>query len=450
MTNNVEKVQSAAIVGAEQAEVAETATPNAANAENKKTMSEENLNNQIEVKDSEEVNVATAAEEKVNEVETVSTETPNNDDEQPSVDSTAKSSTATATSATAKKSSKKISELPPSPEQIEALKKETEVFEEEIKRILADPKYHATKSASGRCYMDLTAAHNEGVKIYVLNYNRIHGRDEKTTGASLYNDGAQQILLIAPVRVTKVAGLPVSHFRYDPDQDSPIDEDGIAILDGSGRTNHAFGCGRVWPQLDAAFVTKNGQNYIDTKKVYAVTNENIMTWGAKDHLIPRLFDPYELRRETFQKIHNLEGEGRKYTAACEWVTWNKGNITITKLNERVTKEEADRFSENSKFGERIYNACVAKFKDSSDSSFLNTKKFPEWLIDRWTEWMRDGGTDRATDIMVEFINQLTSEQIVKICTAKRDPVKLLDKDTVRLQIVQEIYSKFEATKKAGK
>lgn len=87
MTNNVEKVQSAAIVGAEQAEVAETATPNAANAENKKNMSEENFNSQIEVKDSEEVTVATAAaEEKANEVETASAETPNNDDEQPSVD----------------------------------------------------------------------------------------------------------------------------------------------------------------------------------------------------------------------------------------------------------------------------------------------------------------------------------------------------------------------------
>lgn len=86
MTNNVEKVQSAAIVEAEQAEVAETATPNAANNE---TMSEEKLNDQIEVKDSEEVTVATAAaEEKVNEAENKAAETSNNDEKTSPVDTT--------------------------------------------------------------------------------------------------------------------------------------------------------------------------------------------------------------------------------------------------------------------------------------------------------------------------------------------------------------------------
>ena len=87
MTNIMEKVQSAAIVEAEQAEVAETATPNSAK---NLIMQEEKLNNQIEVKDSEEVTVATAAaEENTNEVETISTETTDNDDAQPSVDSNA-------------------------------------------------------------------------------------------------------------------------------------------------------------------------------------------------------------------------------------------------------------------------------------------------------------------------------------------------------------------------
>lgn len=375
------------------------------------------------------------------------TETTNIDEEKPSVEPEAKGKTSAETST--KKCSGKTSSKTPTPltmEQIEALKRETEVFDQEVARMLADSRYHAIQMPNGRVVMDLTAAHKDGVSIYKLDYNRIHGKDEQSTGASLDNDGAQHPLLVVPVKVALEAGLPISHFPNDPDQDSPIDNEGLASVDGHGRTDYAYGSKKGWPQLDATFLVKNKEGYINTKKVYSVTNENVMVWGAKDHLIPRLFDPNELRKVVFQDIQKLVGKQYLYTAACEWALWKTGNVTKTELNTVVSEKDANEFMKYASHGKRIHEACVKKFGEGDDK-LLKTKKFPEALIEIWKDLRDKDGADDATDTMVLFIEKLPSGKAIEITNAKKDKSRSLDRDTVRRQILDKAFKEFMAKNK---
>ena len=346
----------------------------------------------------------------------------------------------TAETSTKKKSSKKASETPLTQEQIDALKHETEVFEQEVARMLADSRYHAFQMPNGRVVMDLTAAHKDGIQIVRFDYNRTHGKDEDSTGKSLRADGAQHPLLVVPVKVANAAGLPVSLFQKDTDN-SPVDEEGLAVVDGHGRINGAFGSKDEWPQFDAVLLVKNKDGYIDTKKAYSVTNEKISVWGAKDHLVPRLFDSNELRKETFKAIHELVAKDYLYTAACDWIRWVSGNVTKKELNAVVTEKEAKDFMKYAQYGKQIHEACVKKFGEGDDK-LLKTKKFPETLIENWNSLRDKYGAEKATETMVEFIEQLESGKAIEITSAKKDKDKDLDKDTVRKQLVNKAYKEF--------
>ena len=364
------------------------------------------------------------------------TETTNNEG-QTSVESEAEK----ADTNTKKKSSKKASETPLTQEQIDALKHETEVFEQEVIRMLADPRYHAVQMPNGRVVMDLTAAHKDGIPIYRIDYNRTHGKDEDSTGKSLRTDGAQHLLLLVPVRVAMAAGLKISHFPKDPDQDSPIDPNGMVPADGHGRVSNAFGSKEEWPQFDAALLVKNKDGFIDTKRAYSVTNENVSVWGSKDYLVPRLFDPHELREKSLKVILDLVKKCYGYTAACEWAIWKSGNVTKKELNTIVNEEEAKEFMKYAKYGKQIHEACVKKFGEGDDK-LLKTKKFPETLIENWNSLRDNYGAEKATETMVKFIEQLESGKAIEITSAKKDKDKDLDKDTVRKQLVNKAYKEF--------
>ena len=372
-------------------------------------------------------------------------ETPNNED-QTSVEPEAE--TKSVETSTKKSGSKASSKSAPSlsQEEIDALKHETEIFDQEVRRMLADPRYHAVQLPNGRVVLDLTAAHKDGVPLYRMDYNRTHGKDEEATGKSLRTDGAQHPLLVVPVRVARAAGLPISHFQKDPDQTSPIDEDGLAPVDGHGRVNNAFGSKEGWPQFDAVLLVKNKDGYIDTKKAYSVTNQNILVWGAKDHLVPKLFDPNELREKALKVIHDLVDKGYLYTAACEWGTWRIGNVTKTELNTIVNEEEAKNFMKYTQYGKQIHEACVKKFGEGDDK-LLKTKKFPEALIENWNGLRDKYGADKATETMIMFIEQLESGKAIEITNAKKDKDNDLDKDTVRRQLLNKAYKEFLAKAK---
>lgn len=382
----------------------------------------------------------------VNPAENKSQESTNNED-QTSVES--ETETKSVETSTKKSGSKASSKAAPSlsQEEIDALKHETEAFEQEVTRMLADPRYHAIQMPNGRVVMDATATHEDGVPFYRMDYNRTHGKDEEATGKSLRTDGAQHPLLVIPVRVAKAAGLPVSHFQKDPDQASPIDEDGLAVVDGHGRVNGAFGSKEGWPQFDAVLLVKNKEGYIDTKKAYSVTNENVSVWGSKDHLVPRLFDPHELRRETLKGIHDLVNKQYNYTAACSWVLWKVGGVTKKELNTIVTEEQATKFKEYTQHAKQIHEACIKKFGEGDDK-LLKTKKFPEKLIEIW-ETLRDkSGADEATATLVKFINGLDNGKANEIVNAKKDKDKNLDKDTVRKQLLDKAFKEFMSKSKA--
>lgn len=325
------------------------------------------------------------------------------------------------------------------------LESETKIFDQEVKRVLADPKYHAMQMPSGRVVLDLTAARNDGVQIVKIEFNRKHGKDESVTGKSLLEDGAQHLPIVVPIKVLKAAGIPVVRFEKDPNKESPINDDALAVSDGHGRINFSFG-EKSWPQMDATFPVKNASGLIDSKRQFQVINENVSKWAGQDYVIPKWFDSKDFRHKVFDQIRILIDKGYKFTAACEWTIFKNGNITKKEINSVVSQDEADEFMKYMDSAKEIHQACIKKFGEGDDK-LLKTKRFPEAVIEFWKSLVDRDGVKLATQTMVDFINGLSSGKAIEITNAKKDKDKDLDKDTIRKQLFKAAYNDYMKSKK---
>lgn len=317
---------------------------------------------------------------------------------------------------------------------------ETQVHMSELSRIISDPKYHAVSFDDGEnAIIDITAAMGDGVEFYANGTNRTHGRDEKATGKSLIEDGAQQHLNIIPVRVAHAAGILIRRFDADK-KDDPISEDGFVVLDGHGRMNFLYSQKEEdRPRLFAHFVAPNMQKQIDSKKAFIKLNENSKAWKGEDYIIPRLLDAEDFRQQVWSDIKALLDKKYNFTAACEWVIFKRGNITRTEMNAVKNQDEAKSYMENMPFAKRIHSACVRTFGEGDDTT-LKSKVFPENIISIWDGLLLKNNKEQATGIIENFINSIESGKVSEIISAKK--TKYEAKDVVRKKIMNTLFNKY--------
>lgn len=96
------------------------------------------------------------------------------------------------------------------------LERVTKVVEDEIRRVINDPRFHAIPFDGGNnAIINVKEATMDGITSYTPEVNRKHGRDEKSTGDSLMVHGPQHPFIIITKLMADAAGISFTRFAND-------------------------------------------------------------------------------------------------------------------------------------------------------------------------------------------------------------------------------------------
>lgn len=361
--------------------------------------------------------------------------------EQPSVEAPAersesgltKSNTPDVKDGTTTSSEEELSEA-------EQRKHETEVYHAEVKRVLADPRYHAQSLPGGNgVIMNLTAAVRDGIELSTPSYNRAHGKDQERTAKSIEEIGLQHPLIVATSAMAEAAGMPLKRFDTDPNKDRPLGLS-LTVGDGNGRARPLLKKPvEEWPDVYAVFPSLDANDQMDFKKVYVHINMNVSTWGGPDFLVLKVMEPDPHEAWTYMK--KLQDDGYGHTASNVLTTLKKGNITKTQLT-KVDLDEA-RLFERFESAKKVHTQLKATFGEDTD--ILKTKQVPEEMVDCLNELVEDGGLDKAVEKMIAFLKSLKSDEVASITGARGKAGA--SKHVVRVGLFHNLFTKYIDTHK---
>lgn len=327
------------------------------------------------------------------------------------------------------------------PEEVGFLVRLTLLHKSEVERVAKDPRFKAVVYNDGKnAVIDLASAVKAGVVIVRQKMNRTHGRDQKATGESLVQDGAQHMLIVMTLAEARMAGIEVERFANDPHKDQPIPDDALVVIDGHGRLDYLYSLElEKWPAIFAHFMSENASGHIDSKTGFVQLNLNDTIWGSGNFLLIRIFEDGESVEAGWKYIAELVNKGYKYTAACEWATLRTGNITkrtITSNNQEAYKTLfADHYH-----AVDIHKAMVKKFGEGADNT-LKLKPVAELIISFWSQIQAKGyNTNAAAKKLVEFISGLEDEfcLVVKSVTKDADQTR----DEKRKGLLKKAFESF--------
>lgn len=322
----------------------------------------------------------------------------------------------------------------------EQRKHETEVYHSEVKRVLADPRYHAQSLPGGNgVIMNLTAAVRDGIELSTPSYNRAHGKDQERTAKSIEEIGLQHPLIVATSAMAEAAGMPLKRFDTDPNKDRPLGLS-LTVGDGNGRARPLLKKPvEEWPDVYAVFPSLDANDQMDFKKVYVHINMNVSTWGGPDFLVLKVMEPDPHEAWTYMK--KLQDDGYGHTASNVLTTLKKGNITKTQLT-KVDLDEA-RLFERFESAKKVHTQLKATFGEDTD--ILKTKQVPEEMVDCLNELVEDGGLDKAVEKMIAFLKSLKSDEVASITGARGKAGA--SKHVVRVGLFHNLFTKYIDTHK---
>lgn len=326
-------------------------------------------------------------------------------------------------------------------EEKKQLKVVTDVFNSEIERVIADPNFFAIPFNDGKnAIVDITQAVLTGAKkVASFAENRIHGRDEKTTGESLMTYYPQHPLIIITDKMAEAAGLTRILFPNDK-SGSLTDRHVIIPLDGGGRLNYLMTIEpEKWPPLFGVFPTADMNGYYNLRKLLEIINTQVKTWDTPNFLIKRIMEEDEKGRERWQSIQDLLHKGYNYQAACELMTLKTDRIAKS----GIINGKTDDVFVHHKYADEIYKALVSKFGEGDDKT-LKTKSFPAEVSRIWGKLRDQAGVKKATEHVLKFINQLTTGQVQEIASAKSKEVggATISKDQHRISLLKKAFNDF--------
>lgn len=324
--------------------------------------------------------------------------------------------------------------------ELEARKHETEVYDAEVARILADPTFHAIKlPGSDRPVLNLTACVRDGISLGSPAYNRKHGKDQERTAKSIEEVGPQQLLIVGTLPMAEAAGIPITRFKDDSQKDKQLDRlRSLYIKDGNGRIGDLIkNPVEQWPDIFAVFPAKNSKGQVDQNKAYLGLNLNVSPWGGSDYVLVRVLgsEPHE----AWQHIKDLENKGYGFTAACVLTRLEKGNISKAKIT-KADLDEADLFK-RFKDAQTVHAQMVSTFGEESD--VLKTKQIPEEMVDCLNRLVDEKGLGKAVGKMVEFLKGLKVGEVSDIVNAKSKDG--LSKHAVRVTIFHNMFEAYLAS-----
>ena len=324
-----------------------------------------------------------------------------------------------------------------------ALKVVTDVFNAEIERVIKDPNFYATPYNGGKnAIVDIKqAVLKGGYKVAGFAENRVHGRDEKTTGESLMTYQPQHPLIIITRRMAEAAGLTPTLLPSDT-SDSLTDKHEIIAADGGGRSDFLLSIEpENWPPLYGVFPTEDINGNYNLKKLLEVINTQVKVWDTPSYLVKRIMEEGKDGHQGWQSIQNLIHKGYNYQAACELMTLKTDRIPKSVINNGKS-EDVFKHHEHAV---KIHNALVKQFGEGDDKT-LKTKAFPAEISRIWDKLRDMVGVKTATEHVLKFINQLTSGQVQEITNAKSkdDGGGTISKDAHRIRLLKKAFDDFMA------
>lgn len=322
-----------------------------------------------------------------------------------------------------------------------ALKVITDVFNAEIERAINDPNFYATPFNGGQnAIVDIKQAVIKGAyKVAGFAENRVHGRDEKTTGESLMTYYPQHPLIIITDKMAEAAGL--TRILFPNDKNGPLSDRHVIIpFDGGGRLNFLLTIEpEKWPPLFGVFPTKDVNGYYNPRKLLEIINTQVKTWDTSNFLVKRIMEEGKDGHQGWQDIQDLLHKGYNYQAACELMTLKTDRIPKSVIN----NGKAEDVFKHHEHAVKIHNALVKQFGEGDDKT-LKTKAFPAEISRIWDKLRDMVGVKTATEHVLKFINQLTSGQVQEITNAKSkdDGGGTISKDEHRISLLKKAFDDF--------
>lgn len=322
------------------------------------------------------------------------------------------------------------------------LERVTKVVEDEIRRVINDPRFHAIPFDGGNnAIINVKEATMDGITSYTPEVNRKHGRDEKSTGDSLMVHGPQHPFIIITKRMADAAGISFTHFANDPHPENPIDDDYATIdVDGNGRKNYLLTKDpKDWPNIYGIFPTKNSAGLYDLRKDIEIINTQVTVWKTCDFVIKRILEEGIKAHEGWKEINKLQQNGYNYQAACEAMTLGTDRITKSEINSGDAEEIFGHYES----AKTVHEALVAKFGEGDDNT-LKTKAFPAEVSKLWQKLQKKKGDEVATEHFVKFIEAIPGSKVNEILVAKSKEVKgaRISKDEHRIMILKQEFKEF--------
>ena len=322
------------------------------------------------------------------------------------------------------------------------LERVTKVVEDEIRRVINDPRFHAIPFDGGNnAIINVKEATMDGITSYTPEVNRKHGRDEKSTGDSLMVHGPQHPFIIITKLMADAAGISFTRFANDPHPENPIDDDyAIIDFDGNGRKNYLLTKDpKDWPNVYGIFPTKNSVGLYDLRKDIEIINTQVTVWKTCDFVIKRILEEGIKAHEGWKEINKLQQNGYNYQAACEAMTLGTDRITKSEINSGDAEEIFGHYES----AKTVHEALVAKFGEGDDNT-LKTKAFPAEVSKLWQKLQKKRGDEVATEHFVKFIEAIPGSKVNEILVAKSKEVKgaRISKDEHRIMILKQEYKEF--------
>lgn len=322
-----------------------------------------------------------------------------------------------------------------------ALKVITDVFNAEIERAINDPNFYATPfNGRKNAIVDITqGVRNGSFKVAGFAENRVHGRDEKTTGESLMTYQPQHILIIMTRKMAEAAGLTPTLLPSDK-SGSLTDKHVIIPFDGAGRSDFLQSIEpEKWPPLFGVFPTADMNGLFNPRKLLEIINTQVKTWDTSNFLVKRIMEEGKDGHQGWQDIQDLLHKGYNYQAACELMTLKTDRIPKSVIN----NGKAEDVFKHHEHAVKIHNALVKQFGEGDDKT-LKTKAFPAEISRIWDKLRDMVGVKTATEHVLKFINQLTTGQVQEITNAKSkdDGGGTISKDEHRISLLKKAFDDF--------
>lgn len=326
-------------------------------------------------------------------------------------------------------------------EQKEHLSKVNEVFSIAFNALLENEKIPTTQYSVHNAVIDLTAAINNGIEVYMPAVNRTHGSDQVKTGESLLLDSPQSLLLVVPVEAAMAGGMAISRFPSDTNRTAPVGNEGLVCINGNGRIGFILSLPKSKrPRLYATLVEPDSEGFINIPRAMSAINEHQSQWKTQDKLQKKIMEDGTNADANLILVRQLVNSGYNYQAACQLVTLRGDRIKSQELE----KGDLNEIFKYAAQATTIRETLISVFGDGEDKT-LKTKPFSLCICQQFEILKKANNNDPevACRLLVDFLKSIRKQKMTEIKNAKRNSKIQGDtKDLQRVRILNDLFNRF--------